>query len=192
MFIGQSDTSTDRAVIRTDIGKLCLSSCNGKLTDLIFVDDLPLAPPKNGVLILACRAILDYFRNPSAPDSFPEELIRLNGTPTQQLIWLTLKRQVKNRQLCSYSSLAELVHRQNSSIRLHPRQIGNAMAHNPLPLFIPCHRVLPKNGTLGHYSAGQGAVTKALLLEREGHTLIPKPDRPLNRAFVKPWGQETN
>lgn len=52
----------------------------------------------------------------------------------------------------------------------HPtaaRAVGQAMARNPLPLLIPCHRVLPQDGRLGHYGLG-GSAAKAELLSREG------------------------
>lgn len=54
----------------------------------------------------------------------------------------------------------------------HPtaaRAVGQAMARNPLPLLVPCHRVLPQDGRLGHYGLG-GSQAKAELLAREGAT----------------------
>ena len=50
------------------------------------------------------------------------------------------------------------------------REIGVAMARNPVPLIVPCHRVLAAGGKLGGFSAPGGAVAKArmLELEREG------------------------
>lgn len=47
------------------------------------------------------------------------------------------------------------------------RAVGNAVAHNPVPLVIPCHRVLPERGGIGNYSATGGARTKRRLLARE-------------------------
>ena len=51
------------------------------------------------------------------------------------------------------------------------RAVGGAMAHNPLPLVIPCHRVLAADGSLHGYSGGHGLETKAWLLELEARTL---------------------
>ena len=48
------------------------------------------------------------------------------------------------------------------------RAVGRACARNPAPLVIPCHRVLPASGGLGHYTGEGGAQTKRKLLEREG------------------------
>ncbi|WHA40189.1 methylated-DNA--[protein]-cysteine S-methyltransferase [Agrobacterium larrymoorei] len=48
------------------------------------------------------------------------------------------------------------------------REVGQAMAKNPLPLLIPCHRVLAAGGKLGGFSAPGGAATKQQMLEMEG------------------------
>jgi O-6-methylguanine DNA methyltransferase len=49
-----------------------------------------------------------------------------------------------------------------------PVAVGQAMARNPIPLIIPCHRVLPASGRLGGFSAHGEQVTKARLLKIEG------------------------
>ncbi|PIR20432.1 MAG: cysteine methyltransferase [Deltaproteobacteria bacterium CG11_big_fil_rev_8_21_14_0_20_47_16] len=54
------------------------------------------------------------------------------------------------------------------------RAVGQAMAKNPLPILIPCHRVLTANGRIGNYSAGKGSVTKAKLLALESCTTLMK------------------
>jgi methylated-DNA-[protein]-cysteine S-methyltransferase len=51
------------------------------------------------------------------------------------------------------------------------RAVGTALARNPLPLVIPCHRVVGHHGRLGGFSAPGGLATKARLLELEGHDL---------------------
>src|SRR5262249_4703747 len=48
------------------------------------------------------------------------------------------------------------------------RDVGEAMAHNPFPLIVPCHRVLATGGKLGGFSAAGGVTTKLRLLEIEG------------------------
>jgi methylated-DNA-[protein]-cysteine S-methyltransferase len=54
------------------------------------------------------------------------------------------------------------------------RDVGQAMAKNPVPLIIPCHRVLAAGGKIGGFSAPGGAETKAKMLELEGVHLGPK------------------
>jgi len=48
------------------------------------------------------------------------------------------------------------------------RAVGNALAHNPLMLFVPCHRVIGSDGKLHGFSAPQGVALKAWLLDHEG------------------------
>jgi methylated-DNA-[protein]-cysteine S-methyltransferase len=53
------------------------------------------------------------------------------------------------------------------------RDVGQAMANNPLPLIIPCHRVLAAGGKIGGFSAPGGSESKARMLELEGVHLGP-------------------
>jgi methylated-DNA-[protein]-cysteine S-methyltransferase len=55
------------------------------------------------------------------------------------------------------------------------RDVGQAMAHNPVGLIIPCHRVLAAGGKLGGFSAPGGANTKLRMLALEGVDLNPPP-----------------
>jgi len=48
------------------------------------------------------------------------------------------------------------------------RAVGNALGANMNPIVVPCHRVVRSDGELGGYSGGEGRVTKAKLLAREG------------------------
>ena len=60
------------------------------------------------------------------------------------------------------------------------REVGEAMGRNPVPVVIPCHRVLAAGGKLGGFSAHGGAATKAKLLALEGVHL--ELERPKARA----------
>jgi O-6-methylguanine DNA methyltransferase len=65
----------------------------------------------------------------------------------------------------TYSFVANATGARNAA-----RAVGSAMARNPLPLFIPCHRVVPSTLRVGGYSVGKGVDSKLKrqLLEREG------------------------
>ena len=52
------------------------------------------------------------------------------------------------------------------------RAVGQALGRNPIPIVIPCHRVIASNGSLGGYSGGGGLETKAKLLQLEGAMAI--------------------
>jgi methylated-DNA-[protein]-cysteine S-methyltransferase len=57
------------------------------------------------------------------------------------------------------------------------RNVGQAMAKNPVPLIIPCHRVLAAGGKLGGFSAPGGAATKVHMLKLEGVTIETPPEQ---------------
>jgi methylated-DNA-[protein]-cysteine S-methyltransferase len=61
------------------------------------------------------------------------------------------------------------------------RDVGQAMAKNPVPLIIPCHRVLAAGGRIGGFSAPGGSTAKARMLELEGVRL--EPPAPAQRSF---------
>jgi len=52
------------------------------------------------------------------------------------------------------------------------RAVGKALAQNPLPILIPCHRVVAASGHLTGFSAADGIVSKAWLLQLEGHHVV--------------------
>jgi O-6-methylguanine DNA methyltransferase len=81
------------------------------------------------------------------------------ATPFQQRVWSALRR-INSGQTCSYSELARRVGHPGAA-----RAVGNACRANPVPLFIPCHRVLAQGGNLGGFSGGLN--WKRLLLRPE-------------------------
>lgn len=52
------------------------------------------------------------------------------------------------------------------------RAVGGALGRNPMPIIIPCHRVVAANGNLTGFSAAEGILTKQWLLELEGHKIV--------------------
>lgn len=82
------------------------------------------------------------------------------GTEFQKKVWLETMK-IPYGETISYSQLAKKIHRENSQ-----RAVGNALATNPLPIVIPCHRVIASSGSLGGYSGG--IKIKEFLLRLEG------------------------
>jgi methylated-DNA-[protein]-cysteine S-methyltransferase len=80
------------------------------------------------------------------------------GTAFQQRVWRAL-RAIPYGQTRSYADLA-------ADLGSAARAVGQANAVNPIPIIIPCHRVVAANG-LGGYSGGDGLLTKRALLELE-------------------------
>lgn len=83
------------------------------------------------------------------------------GTDFERDVWRACGR-IGYGQTVSYKQLAEQVGKPNAA-----RAVGTAMAHNPCPITIPCHRVLRSDGGLGGYSGIGGLKFKQRLLEME-------------------------
>lgn len=85
------------------------------------------------------------------------------GTAFQRKVWKQLSK-IPFGQVRSYGDVARAV----SSA---PRAVGGACGRNPLPIIIPCHRVLGHRGALTGYSGGGGIRSKEALLRLEGYIL---------------------
>lgn len=73
---------------------------------------------------------------------------------------------LRARQTVFYGELAAMVGHPGAA-----RAVGGAMRRNPIPIVVPCHRVLPQSGGLGNYTGGVSK--KAWLLAREGISIEP-------------------
>ena len=89
------------------------------------------------------------------------------GTPFRQRVWAAL-RAIPAGETRSYGDIARLL---GSSARA----VGQANSANPIPIIIPCHRVVGSGGLLGGYSGGEGPETKRYLLELERRALRLTP-----------------
>jgi len=85
------------------------------------------------------------------------------GTSFQCALWNLLCR-IPFGQVQTYGDLA----RQLDS---GPRAVGGACGRNPIPIIIPCHRVIGQNGSLTGYSGGDGVNSKRALLRLEGYDI---------------------
>jgi methylated-DNA-[protein]-cysteine S-methyltransferase len=103
------------------------------------------------------RQLKQYFAQADQVIDIP---IAVKGTPFQRLVWQAISA-IPVGKTITYSELAKMV---NSG----PRAVANACGANQVPLVIPCHRVVAKQG-LGGFMQGeaQGLVIKAWLLQHE-------------------------
>tara|TARA_B100001175_G_C19109428_1_gene448961 strand:+ start:93 stop:368 length:276 start_codon:yes stop_codon:yes gene_type:complete len=86
----------------------------------------------------------------------------LKGTKFQLKVWRFLQK-IPRGKIKTYSEIAKAIGKPKSF-----RAVANAVAKNPFPPTIPCHRVVRANGTLGGYSGKGGLKTKKKLLKKEG------------------------
>ncbi|MCE2760033.1 MAG: methylated-DNA--[protein]-cysteine S-methyltransferase [Acetobacteraceae bacterium] len=86
------------------------------------------------------------------------------GSAFQKRVWAALC-DIPAGETRSYADVARV-------LGSAPRAVGGANGANPIPLFIPCHRVIAADGSLGGYSGGDGPATKRYLLDHESRALL--------------------
>lgn len=111
-----------------------------------------------GAVGKASDILIQYFKKNRQQSVM--SLFEPKGTPFQRKVWQALC-EIPWGQTISYAELAQKV---GSS----PRAVGGAVGANPIPILIPCHRVVGKNGALIGFSAPGGLATKRWLLQHEG------------------------
>ncbi|HEX5621936.1 MAG TPA: methylated-DNA--[protein]-cysteine S-methyltransferase [Solirubrobacteraceae bacterium] len=111
----------------------------------------------------ATRDTLDaYFAGEGDPQDLPVDL-SLVAAPFRHAVLETLHDSVPRGEVVTYGALAQRA----GNPRAY-RAAATACARNPIPIIVPCHRVLPGSGGLGNY--GGGPARKRALLELEGAT----------------------
>ncbi len=89
-----------------------------------------------------------------------------HGTPFQKQVWQKLAS-IPYGETRSYAWLAQAVKRPQAF-----RAVGNANGRNPIPILLPCHRVIQSNGGLGGYTGGLHIKKYLLELEGSGHASL--------------------
>lgn len=153
-----------QAIIATPLPRvhLGLQVRNGALVALDFLDESQrLRAPEDHTTQNAADQLARYF---IAPDMVFTCALAPRGTPYQQRVWTTL-RAIPPGQTLNYGALA-------AKLGSGARAVGAACRANPLPIIIPCHRVVATSG-LGGYSGawddGPELRIKAWLLAHERH-----------------------
>jgi O-6-methylguanine DNA methyltransferase len=134
------------------IAKIAMQVITQEIPNIIHNPDV-LRPYR-----LALIAYLDE-RIP-IPENLPIDLHQL--TDFQQQI-LCLVRELPFGAVTTYGEIAEEIENPNAS-----RAVGQVLRRNPIPIIIPCHRVMSADGTLGGYGGVMGSDRKITLLKHEG------------------------
>ena len=150
---------TRTCTIDSPVGALELRTSAGRLTTIWFAGD---APPNRGdldddpVLATTVEQLRAYFAGALTEFDLP---MTMAGTPFQRQVWTTLT-QIPYAETWTYGDLAHRV-----GMPTGARAVGAANGQNPLPIVVPCHRVVGTNGRLIGY--GGGLDRKVTLLELE-------------------------
>ncbi len=133
----------------TEIGKITLAEQNESIIKLVLpnekysFENFQIRETK--LLKEAFVQLQEYFRGKRKIFEIP---LNPYGTDFQKIVWKELVKIPYGKTLC-YQQLSVLIKNPNAQ-----RAVGNANNKNPIPIFIPCHRVIGKNGKLTGYKGG--------------------------------------
>lgn len=144
----------------TCIGKIAIAENNGKITNLYFTcDKLPqdLQVYETPILKEAAMQLKSYLAGSLTEFSL---LLEPEGTAFMKQVWSNLC-EIPYGKTESYKGLAAKISRPNAA-----RAVGLANNRNPIPIFIPCHRVIGADGSLIGYRGGIEIKKRLLDMEK--------------------------
>ena len=142
--------------VETPIGPLTLVADGEALVEARF-GGFPIAH-ESPVLDMAERELKEYFARKRFAFDAP---LAPQGTPFQLRVWEEV-RKIPYGETRAYIDIARALGNEKAC-----RAVGRANNRNPLPLFVPCHRVIGRDGALVGYAGGLAAKKWLLRLERE-------------------------
>jgi methylated-DNA-[protein]-cysteine S-methyltransferase len=150
--------------VNSPIGRLEITALNDKIVGLEIerAGRLPReSSPEKGSTVLrqATKQLAEYFAGKRRTFDLP---LSLGGTEFQNSVWNTLMT-IPFGDVRSYGDVGMSTGRATAG-----RAVGGAVGANPIPIIVPCHRVLASDGRITGYSGGNGIPTKVWLLDHEG------------------------
>ena len=124
------------------------------------LDPLARTEQSQPALMPIAEQLQAYFAGVRTSFDLPLDLSQL--TPFQRSV-LQAARRIPSGAVWTYGQVARAIGKPRAS-----RAVGQALGRNPVPIVIPCHRVVASDGSLGGYSGGGGLDSKKLLLHLEG------------------------
>jgi methylated-DNA-[protein]-cysteine S-methyltransferase len=157
-----------QASIQTPFAHLGIRVKQDRLAAIDFIRADSEIKPDNEPVAAICNQIRCYLNKPNQAYRFSIPYL-LEGTPFQKKVWSELVK-IPAGKVVSYGALAK-------KLGTSARAVGNACRKNPLPVVIPCHRVVSSNGIGGYAGAISGDLhdIKRWLLEHEGAMLTGFP-----------------
>lgn len=145
-------------VFDSPVGKIKIIEEDNIVIEIRFVKNEKNYNPKTEVLKLAKKEFKEYFTWKRKVFTFP---IKLEGREFSLKVYKALM-EIPYGETCSYKDIAIKIGNENSQ-----RAVGGANNKNKLPIVIPCHRVIGRNGKLVGYAEGLEIKQKLLELERK-------------------------
>lgn len=149
------------------IGELALVVESGALVEVrldgVEIDGVDESDADREVLREACEWLDRYFSG----ERMAIDGLKLapRGTEFQKGVWEIL-RGIRYGETMSYGEIAQKIAMRRGAKKMSAQAVGQAVGRNPIPIMIPCHRVVGKDGKLTGYSGGMEK--KIWLLEHEG------------------------
>ncbi len=132
-------------VFESPIGPLYLIITKKKLSGIKFKNpEVILQRGKAPQLIK--RELREYFEK--GLEKFSQKIILIEGTDFDKKVWLAL-REIPFGEIRTYKWLAEKVGKPTAF-----RAVGQSLSRNPIPIVLPCHRIIESDGSIGGYSGG--------------------------------------
>lgn len=138
------------------VGTLHLTASEKAVLSIRFVDGAAKRGSVSNLLEKTMEQLEGYFAGRLEKFTVP---IYLEGTTFQKAVWRALIS-IPYGQTVSYQEIAEKI-----AVPKAARAVGNAVNRNPLPIIIPCHRVIGANGTLVGFAGGLDVKSKLLACE---------------------------
>lgn len=145
-------------LIDSPVGLLTLRAEDGALTAILFGDQRTGLSGSDQILDQAEAELKEYFAGERKEFTVP---VRLMGTEFQKKVWAALA-EIPYGETATYGEIAARIGKPKAC-----RAVGTANHHNPVPIIVPCHRVIGAGGSLTGY--GGGLEVKAYLLTLERH-----------------------
>jgi len=148
--------------VESPVGRLALEADGEALTGVRWASGGERIRDKpSPVLEEARRQLERYFARSLKSFDLP---LAGRGTDFQKSVW-KMMREIPYGETATYGGMA-------MALGSGPRAVGMACGRNPIPIIVPCHRVLGSGGKEGGFSGGQGLPTKRKLLALEGVVLL--------------------
>lgn len=151
------------------IGEIFLSADEIGLTGLWFEQSEQLQPEPETPPIAAAKRWLDIYFSGQRPAFQPP--LHLTGTDFQMEVWDILCT-IPYGQTTTYGEIAKRLAARRGLANLSAQAVGRAVGRNPVPIIVPCHRVIGADGSLTGYVGG--LERKEKLLQLEGSALRKK------------------